>query len=281
MNEMNVNRPVSNCLDPQVGVLLSGYELGTLSSEDGARFEEHIEDCTSCLDELYEMSPYSTTLRGDAAAVLENWSARSRGRRLQEVPGRWTRLREWVLGRPEASPWRNWVAVAAPIALAGVVFLGWQKTQPSPWQTLALVEPLAYVSIQTRNDSSNEIARLKAAGMTHYVQGEYLQAARLLEEAITRRVESPARDSAELDEMRLYTGISRLLSNSPDEAEPLLEFVRQSSNSILVERATWYLAQAALLSDDPESASSFLEALVGSPIYDKPATLLLEDIRSR
>ena len=51
------------CSDPKTEELTGSYELGLLSEEKRARFEEHLLSCSACFDELYEAAPLAERLR--------------------------------------------------------------------------------------------------------------------------------------------------------------------------------------------------------------------------
>lgn len=275
------------CTDPSKGELIAAYEMGLLESRERHAFEGHLEVCEACQDKLFEMAPVAAAMGSRAGAIGERLSFAEEGvplaRSAVAEPRRphrafWSEIVErlQVLVERLATP-HVLVPVGATVAIAVVLSVVLQPTTTGGFSDLAQVEPLPYVQMSTRDGAESEAERLFHEGMTEYVGGRYGKAALLL----SRCVEAAVRDGwEEIDQARLYLGLSLLLSGDAPDAVPHLEEASQSPIRPLAERSRWYLAQAALLQDDPATALGLLEALAdGSPGYAQQAEKQLNALR--
>lgn len=244
---------------------LAAYELGALDEATRGDFEQHLETCIECQDELYEHAP---------AALL-----------MAAEPGRWAARMD--VAAPRAS-WRErlaaWlrpplVRVAAPVAMVAilVLFVGqpWQGP-PAGWSELATVEALPWTGLQTRA-GADDATRAFGDAMALYVAEDWTGAGAALVHA------ADALDAADApralrDQARLYAGVSHLLADGAAAAAPQLEQAAESDFAPVAQRAAWNLAQARLLLDDPDGALAALAGLADSPVYAQRAASLIAAI---
>jgi tetratricopeptide (TPR) repeat protein len=263
--------------DPRGGELMAAYELGLLPPVKVADFEEHVRACPACADEIYEMSSYVVALRGGAGVLAQRLrDAPSAAHQEEGLPERLRRRLlsaiRGVLPRPLAP---RTAAAFAAVALGVLALVLIPRGERSEWQDLAQVEPLAYAPLETRDAGAGESFE---RGMILYAGGRYREAASILEDVVEREDLEPAK----MDQARLYAGICRLLTEEAPRALPHLEEASRSSLPVVADRARWYLAQASLVMDDPETAASYLRELADlSPGYGARARSQLDDIAGR
>ncbi|MFH1144993.1 MAG: zf-HC2 domain-containing protein [Candidatus Eisenbacteria bacterium] len=293
----------ASCTDPSAGNLLAGYELGALTDEECARFEAHVRGCETCLEALYETAPEMAVLRGHPEEVISRWRvhARAVGDEASSVvpssvgdgasaaspaipavrrPGprsriaRSMRMLKDALGSSRHS-YRFWLpagAMATAAVIAVVLFGG----RGISYRGLALVEPLPYTHMSLRGPEMSERERDFREGMEAYNAGDHATAARILERAVAGADEAWRQGV----QARLYLGVSLLLSNRPSDALPHLQRVKTSSLRAQADRASWYLAQAFLLMEDPARALAELEPLAaGGSSLAEPAARQIEAIK--
>ena len=172
--------------------LLAAYEMGLIEPPERLAFEQHLTACPDCLDEIYAMAPASVAMQTDPQRYARACAAGLAAAR----PGPVARLRAGLVSlmRPRVlAP----VALAAASALAVIVpQLQDRSLDRSPWQQLAVVEPLPYARIEVRA-GADEPVRLFHQGMDLYLQADYGQAAAKLAEAEALQDRWPA-DAAAL-----------------------------------------------------------------------------------
>lgn len=54
---------MKTCTDPKIGNLILSYELGQLSQDEMEQFEQHLFECTSCADDVFDDIPFVTVLK--------------------------------------------------------------------------------------------------------------------------------------------------------------------------------------------------------------------------
>ena len=236
---------MSGCSDRKAGELLAAYELGILSPEERRHFESHLGGCAVCMEELYESAPAMTALLADPDRSLRALSAAG------AAPAERRPFRAALRRR------RVWIpAAAAAMILAAVFFF---PSGPGRYGSMARIEPVLYVPLETRGAPAAEPSLLFREAMKSYARGDYEGAAPLLAGAIgVAREEGGWRD---LDQARFFHGLTLLLSGNAEEAVEPLRLAARSSTPVIAERSRWYLAQSHLLLEDPERARAHLEWL--------------------
>ncbi|MCP4570982.1 MAG: zf-HC2 domain-containing protein [bacterium] len=247
---------------------LAAYELGALESEDRRAFEDHLRDCAECQDELYDHAPAAALL----ASAPGTWARRMAA--TTPRPSLAQRLASWL--RPPLA--RALVPVATVALLALVLLQPWQGPV-SPWSDLAVVEALPWTGQQVRS-GADDAERAFAAAMELYVARDWADAGIALADAAGALAASGA-PSALHDQARLYAGVSHLLADDATAAASQLELASTSALPPVAQRATWNLAQARLLLDDPDGALAALSSLESSPVYAARAGELAATIHER
>jgi len=242
--------------------LLAAYELGLLDDPDRSRFETHLDDCPDCTEELYAFAPVSAALTTEPGRY-----ARAAAQAAQGPLARLARLLE-SLFQPR---------ILAPVATVAVVALLVLLPTAPRWGDLARVEPLAWSRVPVRaGDTPGEM--LFKEGMDQYAAGQYAEAADLLGDA-SRTLEGSGSPTIK-GQAALYNGISLLLDGRPQTAKGPLQAAAANPLPPVAQGAGWYLAQACLLTDKPDSASLALTGLRASPVYAERASALLARIQA-
>jgi tetratricopeptide (TPR) repeat protein len=234
----------NSCTDEKQGTLLAAYELGILDSDEKAGFETHLLDCDSCCNELYNNSPISNEL--------------------QAHPGLYGgALKRQTEAEPEGSLFdkiRELFSIKAlvPVAIvASLVVMVISMSSDSDVRKLAVVEKMAYVSIDVRSANSAEVADYFENGMQEYQKDNYNSAIELLKQAVDN-----SENSCKLwDYANLYLGVSFMLTDNPEEAIPCFATVAQSNKLPMVERGDWLMAQANLQLGNKDGAVKILTDL--------------------
>ena len=254
-----------NTTDLRTCDLLAAYEMGLLDDADRRRFEDHLDGCDDCLDELYSLAPVAAALTADPGSFAAAASTRRT----------WTHR---LLGILESL---SQPRVLAPVAAAAALALLLLLPAAPRWTNLATLEPLPYTRVNVRA-GDDQGSRLFTAGMARYTRGEYgpaaeilLKAADDLEDADGDGLAMPATSP---DQARLYAGVSLLLDGRTSAAKAPLQAAAGDPLPPISENARWYLAQACLLTDRPDSAGLLLKALADSPVYGPRAKHLLEEM---
>jgi hypothetical protein len=61
-----------SCTDQDLGKLLGSYELGLLSDEERRRFENHLLECETCFQSLYQGAPITSLIRKENLAPSQS-----------------------------------------------------------------------------------------------------------------------------------------------------------------------------------------------------------------
>jgi len=247
---------------------LAAYELGALDGSARQDFESHLRDCAECRDELYDHAPATVLLTSEPGRWAERMRAAAPRRSLAE------RLAAWL--RPPL------VRAAVPVAMVAVLVLAviqpWQGPA-SPWSDLAAIEALPWTGLQTRSGAGNA-EQAFADAMELYVAEDWAGAGAALVDA-AGALDAADASPALRDQARLFAGVSHLLADDAAAAAGQLELAAGSSLAPVAQRATWNLAQARLLLDDPDGALAALSSLENSPVYAERAAALAGSIAER
>lgn len=270
------------CLDSEQGRLLAAYEMGLLDDQEQTRFEDHLQDCSACLEQLYEMAPGMAAMLGqpgELAAQLAAATAAEAAWPARPEPERENRLLTWFRETLAAitTP-RVLVPVGVAAVLALAMFVQHNLSEPDSLRRLAFVEPVPYVQIGIRAGTSTIATLSFDEGMTHYAAGRYDEAADRLTVAVQlgQEISTWSRQ----DQAAFYLGLSLLLTGQAEPAQEHLGRASQSPVAPLAEKACWYLAQAHLLLDDAHGALVPLQALADDGlIYRERAHRQLEELR--
>jgi hypothetical protein len=265
------------CADPRMSEWVGAYELGLLSPEERAEFEEHLTSCTACLEELYAQAPIACAMTQYAGAVMAA-TARQEGSP-RRVPCPWWR----ELGARIAGLFREWtprrVGFGFALAVAGILAAVMLRPQtPDTYGDLARLRPVPYSLREVRGEAGSGAAALFGRGMRAYASHRYEEAVGPLAESV--RSWETGGGGVELDQARLYLGVSLLLSRRVDEARVPLEHAVCSPIRRIADRARWSLVQAHLRAGNPALAEEGLRILAdSSATYAKDAREQLQELR--
>jgi len=147
--------------------LLGPYVLGELADGEARELQRHLEECSSCRDDLEEVR--------SAHGLLQS-----------AVAGPPPELKEWVLARarserrpPPARRWRIWLPVAAALLVVAALGLGVLRTVTGPSDGLALAAtgaaPQAGGELRGEQIGDNLKVELDAWGLPDPGKGGYYE----------------------------------------------------------------------------------------------------------
>jgi hypothetical protein len=250
---------------------LAAYEMNLLSEQERTGFENHLPQCSDCLDELYAMAPEIAEMTSNPGVYAHNAGLEMGERSLRS---RLSRI--FVTG-----PGR----VVVPMVMAAIIAVLMFLPQPTPhkYQNLVIMDAPAYSPIQIRAGHQQPWHSPWERGMEHYQNGEFDSAAEGLSLAVnllSTQTEGPGENQAILDNARLYLGVSRIMSGNGADSFDVLTEAAASSILPIHQKSLWYLAQAHLLADQPEAAIEVLNKLLNSPVFGSRAATMVEEIQS-
>lgn len=262
---------VNECIDPGLRPWLAAYELGVLPESEKLEFESHLQGCEACREDLFEMAPWTAEITGSAQDLRKRLPSERAGEPTRpERPGEtwWDNVRRWL------TP-----AVAVPLAAAVALLLVfvWRTSVDDGVASLAQIDPVPWTAIEVRAGDAPGASRRFRAGMEEYENERWNRAIPELEAAIEEGAGIAGWKDA--DDARFFLGLSLLLEHRADDALPHLQRAAESPLPPRADRAKWYLTQAHLLRDDPESARAQLTELTGSPVWGARAAEQLSLLR--
>jgi len=261
------------CQDLKMGERLAAYELGLLEPHERRAFEDHLGECAACQERLYELAPYVATLHENPGRYAARLAAALPTARASRPRTGWEHLRRlW-----KRAGWGGRWQVLVPVVVTAVILFVVIPEQRQPnLPSLARLQPVDYVLLETRAAGLAEGERFFREGMREYADEAYLPAARWLAKALDLPVEEGGlRDR---DQAAFFAGLSFLLAGRPDSAKGYLTAAAKTPLRVLAERACWYLAQACLLAADAPCARRNLETLTSSPVYGAAAREQLAEL---
>jgi tetratricopeptide (TPR) repeat protein len=271
------------CVRPNDGSLITQYILNLLDEADRCRFEEHLMSCEPCRLNLLEANPELTAFGTHKKELVETLHQEGiTFERLKEelsaVKKKTGILRELLDDVTQSIGWlvhgKRLIPVAGVLVVA-LLLVFWTTTrQPSnPYLPLLSFEKYPYQESRTRAGlPTPSTSPLFSEGLQAYNEGDYKKAAEILTEATK---ESPNEWSA-----WYFLGVSYYLDGQARPAITAL-LVADSLNKYAMEiEVKWYLAQAYLLDNDPDSALPILQWLEEKPSdYSSRATDLIKQIQ--
>jgi len=166
--------------------------------------------------------------------------------------------------------------VLAPVAVVVVLFLTFSTyvNRYGGYNSIADLTPTPYAYSALRSGGNEKEERF-ARAMEKYLAEDYAGASKALTLLSS--------DEQEYDErIGFYLGVSLLLAGDVEDAVFQLQKTAGSPNHTISHKSRWYLAQAALLEKDPDTARSLLEAVAGEEgYYSQRARDQLEEIQGR
>jgi len=247
------------------------YRAGRLSPEDAEAYEVHYFACDRCFEDLQLRDRIARHLAAEGSVLFAPEIAAQEAERAREAGERRTVIRRRVPARglrPWFAPLRPaWVGAAAAVAAVAVVLLlVGTHDRAARWQ--GLLTPTAYPYSASELRGGPGLPEFDA-GMTHYDQGRYHEAAELLQ----RSIAAGAGDA----DVRFYLGVSLLMTKDfRGAARALEQAVRLVPSS---DPYRWYAAQAHLGCGRVEEAELELRQLAsGNGRFSGAARNLLQSI---
>lgn len=256
------------CTNPQLGRLITRYELGALDESEREVFVDHLIQCEYCHNEVYSMAPFMSLLRERRQAALRGEGSGDRAT-VHQVSLPHQSLR-W-LSRPILAAAALLIAFSAGL----LVFYSVRQrsvhdtTEHSPGTTPATevvqgaapawsewpIPKAPYTPPNQRpvlRGAESETAFERA--MMAYQQNAFVVAA--------ERLEVFCRLEPEHAEAHFYWGVSLLLLGRHEDAiEPLKRAVQLSVGAQRT-RSQYYLALAYLKTNRPQLALTQLDAVI-------------------
>lgn len=237
---------------------LEAYLQGTLPEDEAQKFEEHYFDCSICLAQVEAMQAVAKKLAAEPRAP-------------QKKPIQWPSrivIRFAALGaiaamllvgfvvlrfKSESKPADVASVPAAPVAPASVATA--QTPAPSlAASSLSRLADLTLPAFQGANLRGQSRNPHFDAGMKAYSSQEY-------ERAVKQLSQVPKQDEDALG-AKFYTGVCQMQLKEYPEAKAALRSVADAGDSPEQEAALYYLAQTALLSDNPDEARRALQRTI-------------------
>ncbi|MBT3317239.1 tetratricopeptide repeat protein [bacterium] len=251
----------NGCTNKEQGNLLAAYEMNMLEFADKLLFETHLKDCKTCCNELFDNAPVANELQahpGLYGGTLKSKTA------TQPEKSLFTKIREMFA-----------VKILVPVVVvASLVVMVISLGAGSDVRKLAVVEKMAYVSIDVRSADSELAAEYFASAMNAYQESQYVVAV----EELKLSIENADSSWDGWDQAHMYLGVSLMMNNQPDQAIEYLTVVRNSSSLPLIEKGSWLLAQANLQAGNRDQAIEYLaDLIINGVVYaDKAAEQLHE-----
>jgi len=230
---------------------LKDFSLGHLNGPDLDRVLAHIEECSSCSDDVELLARMTTLAAERGETLLEMKVEIDRGRsRYALLAGLLGRMKRFL--SPIPFPAR----VLVPVGAAVILFFayGTLSHRSGGYGSLADLTPAPYYQASLRG-SAPEGEALFTKAMGDYLEGDYEGASGTLLRL------AHGRDCDE--KVVFYLGVSLLLAGETDDAVLHLERTAGSSNAAMRQASVWYLTQADLLEGNLEAARTRLELLSG------------------
>jgi hypothetical protein len=256
----------NECIDKELGRLITAYEFDQLAEEDRLRFEAHIMNCPHCLDELQKMGPLVHNLREQRTEIRAALAQRGvhfslKDRLLAETPaGESVKsktsvfgqlLKLWnILSRPIV-----WVPAAAATAVVLFLLLPTMQSNNPYLPYLDFTKaPVNFSTLRQPAGPLPEAQNLFDLGMAAYGRDRYGRASSYLQKALKL--------APDQKHWWLYLGISCYLDHHPQAAVEPLETALTGENKRLQAMARWYLAQAWLAQREAGKARPLLEEAI-------------------
>ena len=269
---------MNQCIDPNIGQMLTMYKLAMLSDDERDVFELHLMDCDVCCEELKRYLPLGELIAshgreirlalGAAGEMSGNgtepagWKT-GRHRMVLALANSITGLLRIVTRRPLV-----WKFGSAILLLAMALLLPWKGIFHSGWQTLRPLDDkgfLTFVALPYSSEVYRDWPGDKGQGafdhgMRFYDAGQYDSAAEYLAQSVYREPDEPVR--------WLYLGVSDYLARNPDAAIEALSKADCLSTGIYRLHARWYLAQSYILNRQTPKAVPLLQWVVSQKFGD-------------
>ncbi|MCP4145341.1 MAG: hypothetical protein GY752_08670 [bacterium] len=252
------------CTNEKQGNLLAAYEMNMLKYADKLEFESHLQDCKACCDELYDNAPVANELQahpGLYGNVMKSETA------TQPEKSLFDKIREMFA-----------VKILVPVVVvASLVVMVISLGTESDVRRLAIVEKMAYVSIDVRSADSELAAEYFASAMNAYQEDQYAVAV----EELKLSIENADSDWTGWDQAHMYLGVSLMMDSQPDQAIEYLTVVKNGSSLPLIEKGNWLLAQANLQAGNKDQAIELLaDLIINGVVYANKAAEQLHEIEN-
>ncbi len=278
------DKRTNKCIAPEVGRLLTQYEMGELSDEEQDRFEGHLMDCDFCRRELEEMLPIITAIRRHKAEIAKalhskGTSFKSLKRQLltpRQTHRVKTRSIEYTRGRvltwfKNTGKLRILLPAAVVVITTLFLFVTLLQHPKSPYLPYLSFQRLPYRLEKLRGEEATQGEQLFHQGMNDYLRGNYKGAINSLKRAVEKDPNNGI--------WWLYLGVCYYLNHQSKRAIEALtkaDALTQYSQKV---RSRWYLAQAYLLQGDADRAIPLLEWIRGQKMgYSAQADSLLTKV---
>lgn len=263
---------MTNCTRKPAEEYVESYLQGTLAEVEAQEFEEHFFDCPVCLAQVEALQAATHALRNQL-------------RNLPKAP----------------IPWP--IRFAAFGAIAALLFLGFlgyrarhQPTQPSVASAPVAPAPNAAPSAPSKPSSPASPTLSSLADLTlpafqapnlrgqsgdaHFESGMKAYTGHDCPTAVKSLARVPAADEDSLA-ARFYSGVCQMHDSDLDAASQTLRSVADAGDSPQQEAALYYLAQIALVHNDPTTARHYLARTISlRGDFERRARSELKNVRT-
>ncbi len=276
---------MGDCIDKEVGYLITQYELDVLNEEERTLFEDHLLECSFCRRKIEELHPYMETIQQNKKQILKE---------LAHEGVNFSELKQEILLRSEKIPHKTGSfnnifkniddffrgifsskeiipALAMTAILIFFLIVPPHPVATNPYLPLVSFDQAFYQQASFRSIEESSVAGDFKQGMEYYLEEDYPRAIAHLKTAADA-------DSAKGDYW-LYLGVSYFLNRHAEEAIEALSYAVTICESVQKNRALWYLAQSYLSAGNAQMALPALETLASQGFeYSAEADTLLSKI---
>jgi len=264
------------CTNPELGALVTRYELGALDENEQAAFIDHLIECEFCHNEVYTMAPVMDALRRERESRMRAG--------IRSVPPERVSRAHPAYWFPRTAQSRLLWAAGAAVLICGLTLVVFHlKGRDEGGRELAGSAPLALrlkvpkAEFQRPSDQAvyraPEAAAAYERAMTSYEQDRFAEAA--------QRLDVLCRLEPENVEFAFYRGVSLLLAGRSRDAIPPLKRAAELSGGDRREESLYFLSLALVKWDMPSLALVELGRVVElRGKHAKDAERLIREIRS-
>jgi tetratricopeptide (TPR) repeat protein len=239
-------------MDEDIYTLIEQYLAGELTPEENKAFEDRIKTDPGFAEKVSVYRSLSTNLKSrfsgeqDEQQLRESLSALAKAEITKKS------------GKVISLQWYHWAA-AASIALIAV-FWFYTTTPTLPHYSEYAIH--GSLSLTERGDDS-----LKQQAEDSFNSAKYEQAIHSFNQLLETDPDNT--------ELQLYKGISLLELSRYEEAESILQVIRNST-TVYRDKAIWYLALSALKQKDYDKCKTLLDQLSPDSEYQNQAKEIVE-----
>jgi len=269
---------MEKCSDPEIGILISNYQLGSLTKKEQTRFEEHLFECSYCVEELNEMSDINSVLRENKNEIVSALNAD--GLNLNSLKKEILKEKKSLIKSKFPDIIFEWlgcvfsipkvfvpVSIAVSVVLFAIVFQ--LNLSENPYVDILQFDNNQENILVLRDVPTSDGEKLFRMGISEYLNGN-------LESAIPFFEKTVQILPKEFDAW-FYLGVTHYLNR--DGKSAIKSLIQARKLNPASELTKLYLAEAYLLRNLPELAIPILKSIqIKNNDYSQRATSYLASI---